>query len=229
VALDGAEAVSKYLDTTFDMILMDVQMPKRDGFETTADIRAMERDSGRHTPIIAMTAHAMKGDRERCLAAGMDAYVPKPIRAENLFDAIETLAGHTRENGPADGPAPSRGERDPDPDVFDIQTALEGMGGDGNLLKEIAALFVDSLPENLAEIERAVAEGDAVGLERAAHSLKGAVSNFGAKRAYEAARSLESSGKENQMQGVEHDLAALERELEALADQLKRLASGYGR
>ena len=122
----------------------------------------------------------------------------------------------------------SIGEGDPDPDVFDIQTALKTMGEDGELLKEIAALFLESLPENLAEIKRAVTEGDAAGLERAAHSLKGAVGNFGAKRAYEAARRLEFIGKEDRMKTADKGLTALEGELEALADQLKTLASGDG-
>jgi CheY-like chemotaxis protein len=93
VANHGREAVAAWESQDYDLVLMDVQMPEMDGYETTAEIRARERDSGRHVPIIAMTAHAMKGDRERCLEAGMDAYVSKPIRAQQVFEAIDQVLG----------------------------------------------------------------------------------------------------------------------------------------
>jgi two-component system sensor histidine kinase/response regulator len=92
VASDGREALAALDRESFDVVLMDVQMPEMDGFETTAAIRAQERDTGRHLPIIAMTAHAMQGDRERCLAAGMDNYISKPIKARELIELLEKFS-----------------------------------------------------------------------------------------------------------------------------------------
>ncbi len=110
VANDGREAVAALETRNFDLVLMDVQMPEMDGFEATAAIRAREQQTGTHIPIIAMTAHAMKGDRERCLEAGMDDYVAKPIRAKQLFETIEALLGHAAEPElrPADAPADNK-------------------------------------------------------------------------------------------------------------------------
>jgi len=96
VAADGREALAALDRARFDVVLMDVQMPEMDGFEVTAAIRALELDTSRHLPIIAMTAHAMQGDRERCLAAGMDAYISKPIKSRDLTDRLERFS-QTRE------------------------------------------------------------------------------------------------------------------------------------
>ena len=186
IASDGEEAVKGYLDSPFDMILMDVQMPKCDGFQATGDIRTMEKGSGRHTPIIAMTAHAMKEDRERCIAAGMDEYVPKPIRVDDLFSVIEGLASALPGNETPAGQSSRGAGNHPEKDVFEVEAALEGLGGDVDLLREISDLFLSGLPENLNEIGRAVASGDAEALERSSHSLKGAIGNFGAHRAFKA-------------------------------------------
>jgi CheY-like chemotaxis protein len=101
VAGNGREALAALEKEDFEVVLMDVQMPEMDGFEATAAIRERERSSGRHTPIIAMTAHALKGDKERCLSAGMDAYTSKPIRPEELFATIEKALGKSEESGAA--------------------------------------------------------------------------------------------------------------------------------
>jgi CheY-like chemotaxis protein len=97
VAPNGHEALAALDRESFDAVLMDVQMPEMDGFETTAAIRARERDTGRHLPIIAMTAHAMQGDRERCLAAGMDSYISKPIKARELIELLEKFSAAAQE------------------------------------------------------------------------------------------------------------------------------------
>src|SRR5207237_10675188 len=94
VANNGLEAVAAAESRSFDIILMDIQMPQMDGFEAVSVIRQREGESDRHTPIVAMTAHAMAGDRERCLQAGMDGYIPKPIQAQSFVDTIEGFCGH---------------------------------------------------------------------------------------------------------------------------------------
>ncbi|MBC8873876.1 MAG: response regulator, partial [Planctomycetes bacterium] len=106
VANDGREALAALTTQRFDIVLMDVQMPQLDGIEATAAIRAMEKETGTHLPIVAMTAHAMKGDRERCLAAGMDAYVAKPVRARELLQAIGVVLAAAGGDPPAHGQVP---------------------------------------------------------------------------------------------------------------------------
>jgi two-component system, sensor histidine kinase and response regulator len=103
VAADGHQALAALAEAEFDVVLMDVQMPEMDGFETTAAIRALERETGRHLPIIAMTAHAMQGDRERCIAAGMDDYVSKPLKIQELIELLQKIsdATHQEEASPA--------------------------------------------------------------------------------------------------------------------------------
>jgi PAS domain S-box-containing protein len=169
----GVEAVRAVEQQGFDLVLMDVQMPEMDGFEATAAIRARERDSSRHLPILAMTAYAMKGDRERCLAAGMDGYVSKPIQPHELWQAIERLV-----------PAGD--------DVLDGREALERVGGDKELLRELIEMFLADGPRLWEDVADALARGDAQKLGRAAHTLKGSISAFSAPSAWSAAQRLES-------------------------------------
>jgi PAS domain S-box-containing protein len=216
VTNNGREALSALDREPFDLVLMDMQMPEMDGFEATAAIRAKEKTTGKHIPIIALTAHAMKGDRERCLAAGMDAYVSKPIQLRELSEAIENLFG--RGNGKRNGEAISSvGE------AFDRAKALEAVGGDQELLREVAALCIESAPEHLSQIQAAIAGRDCRALERAAHTLKGMVSNFGARAAQEAALSLEMMGRRQDLTCVEDAFATLELELRRLAEALRPL------
>ncbi len=148
---------------------MDVQMPEMDGMEATAVIRAHEARTGAHVPIIAMTAHAMKGDRERCLAAGMDDYVSKPIRAQQLFDALERVLLRAKNAGGAntaqsgannaqsgDNTAPAGTCQ-----AVDFSAALEALEGDRHLLGEIVQTFLSECPQMLAEIQEAIDKGDA--------------------------------------------------------------------
>jgi PAS domain S-box-containing protein len=169
----GAEAVRAVERQAFDLVLMDVQMPEMDGFEATAAIRARERDSGRHLPILAMTAYAMKGDRERCLAGGMDDYVSKPIQPRELWQAIERLV--------------PGGD-----DVLDGREALERVGGDKELLRELIEMFLADGPRLWEDVADALARGDAQKLGRAVHTLKGSISAFSAASAWSAAQRLES-------------------------------------
>ena len=194
----------------FDAVLMDVQMPEMDGFEATAAIREKEKESGKHLPIIALTAHAMKGDKERCLAAGMDGYVAKPIKAEELIEAIESL-GLSSEVAK---PEPIAKPRDQDP--IDTVSALARVEGDVELLHELVALFLKDLPKMLTTLREAVMAGDASGIERAAHKLKGSVGNFAAPPAFEAALKLEILGRDGSLSEAGPAFAHLENEITRL-------------
>src|SRR5262249_29197385 len=149
----------------FDIALMDVQMPEMGGFEATGHVRAWEKQHGGHLPILAMTAHAMKGDRERCLAAGMDGSIAKPIQLSELWQAIDAAL-------PAAAATPSA----PGGPVVDRAAVLARTGGDRELLQELIEIFRGDYPRHLADIKAAVAAGDAARLNRSAHALKGAAS-----------------------------------------------------
>ena len=175
--------------------------------EATPLIRERERGTGRHVPIIALTAHAMKGDRERCLAAGMDDYLPKPLQPRELLEAIARLVG------------PGEAREAPVEPTFDREEALNRVGGDPEVLREIAELLIESLPGHLSGMRAAIARGDAPALGRAAHSLKGAVATFGARSAVDAAVRLETLAQENDLGGAEESFRALQ-------DALTRLEAG---
>jgi two-component system, sensor histidine kinase and response regulator len=210
---------------------MDVQMPEMDGLETTAAIRAREaeaargdraaspgapsalRGSGRRVPIVALTAHAMKGDAERCLAAGMDAYLSKPIRPEDLYTVIERLV---RENPAADGDTRPPAEAPP----MAPATALETLDGDQALLAELAEIFVADCPRQVAELRRALAGGDLRALERAVHGLKSAVQSLGASEAHALATEVEATAREGRLADAAAALARLTAELVRLSAYL---------
>jgi CheY-like chemotaxis protein len=224
VAGNGREALAASGGQPFDAILMDVQMPEMDGFEATAAIRARESPDGIRTPIIAMTAHALKGDRERCLAAGMDEYVSKPLRPQVLFEILDRLgASGTVNPDVPQMPAP------PAPQAFDLAAALDRVDGDEALMEELAGLFLDECPQWMAEIHQAVLGRDALGLRKSAHALKGSVANFGASAATEAAGRLEKAAHDQDWGDVEPAWAALEEAIAALTPALAKLALTRGR
>jgi CheY-like chemotaxis protein len=205
-------------------------MPEMDGFEATAALRAREAGSSRHMPVIALTAHAMKGDRERCLAGGFDDYVSKPVQPDALFDAIDRVVRLR----PADGPEPagvvalsaqSRSSHPGDDDVLDRASLLARFDGDGDLLAELADLFRASAPALVAEVRNAAARGDAPGLTRAAHTLRGMVGNFGAPRAVGLAQDIEDRGREGNLADAEARAADLERAVSRLAARLEALVA----
>jgi len=217
-ANNGREAVAALAAEHFDLVLMDVQMPEMDGFEATASIRQKERATGNHIPIIAMTAHAMKGDRERCLEAGMDDYISKPIQSEELFKLIAKLAP-PQEPSAATAPAPEHQAV-----VFDQAAALAQVEGDQDLLVELAELFTGDCPRLLAEIKQAIARDEGNSLARAAHSLKGAASNFGAKSVVALAQHLEEMGRAEHLAEAGPVSLSLETEVERLNAALSTLA-----
>jgi two-component system sensor histidine kinase/response regulator len=230
VASHGTEAIAAWESEPFDVILMDVQMPEMDGLEATAAIRVKERQTGKHIPIIAMTAHAMKGDRERCLQAGMDGYVSKPVRARQLFDTIESVWSRFTGDGQAnDVPQVQAAEpvQNPEPPI-DWETALETVGGDRELLKDLLQTFLEECPLLMSQLREAMVRGDTPVFQRTAHTLKGATSSLGIKPAAELALQLETFGREGDLRNAPEKFAALETEVERLIPVLvqARTASG---
>jgi CheY-like chemotaxis protein/HPt (histidine-containing phosphotransfer) domain-containing protein len=232
-AVNGQLAVEAFERERFDMILMDIQMPLLSGFDATAAIRDLEKVRGGHIPIVAVTAHAMRGDRERCLAGGMDAYLTKPIRAQKLLELVESLApGHEAiglpiESAPEDAAEATSVESAPgeatENDAFNAEGALNNAGGDSGLLTDLAELFSATYPETLAEAGAALGRGDANELSRIAHKLKGSVSNFCATRARAAAESLEHLARDNDLDQASVALDSLRTELAQLERALRAL------
>ncbi|SIO56248.1 PAS domain S-box-containing protein [Singulisphaera sp. GP187] len=224
VANDGQETLDLLERESFDLILMDVQMPRMDGFQATAAIRADEAGTGRRIPILAMTAHAMKGDRERCLATGMDGYISKPIRAEPFLTTVEGWFPTT--DGAEPEPEPER-NRDPRLDgaamVFDLPGALARVRDKRPLLGKMAALFLTDCPGLLDQIRAAVATGNAPLLERAAHRMKGSAANLSAPRVVEVAGRLEEIGRESLFAEADAACSALEDEIVHLGRALETL------
>ena len=234
VARNGNEALARLDERSFDVVLMDVQMPDLDGLETTAVIRAKERTTGDHIPIIAMTALAMKGDRERCLEAGMNGYVSKPLQPAELFETIERFAA-VRDNGlvtMAEVTTVSRQDRQlldaalasrtslQQAPYFDKAAALELAGGDEELLRELLRAFVEEYPPLLERIGDAIARCDARQLERAAHTLKGAAGSVAAAAVCDSAQRLEAMGRTGQLVGAVQVCAELEDALDHLQGSL---------
>jgi PAS domain S-box-containing protein len=223
VAQNGQEAVAALEQQAFDLVLMDVQMPEMDGLQATAAIRAREQNSGGHIPIIAMTAHAMRGDREACLAAGMDAYVSKPIRAKLLLDTMESLVGSAAEAAATEaGPVPQGPPQDNA--VLDWSDALANVRGDKELLRSMARAFLEELPRLMTAMRQAVACPDRAALRLAAHTLKGSTHYFGAHRAFELAFRLETVAREGNFAEAENALVALEAEMAQLTPVVSRYA-----
>ena len=224
VAGNGREVLALLERGTFDVVLMDVQMPELDGLETTAAIRERERARGGHLPIVALTAHAMKGDAERCLAAGMDAYLPKPLQPRELAGTIAKVvpsaAGQAGPPEPAARPSPAAAAAGP----LDLPKLMERVGGDRRALAELAGIFRADWPKQAARLRKALREADAPALRSAAHALKGAVSNFAAPAATEAALNLQKMGEAGRLAGAQAVLERLEKEVEALLAALAEVA-----
>jgi CheY-like chemotaxis protein len=217
-AADGEEALAAWERERFDLVLMDVMMPVLDGFAATATIRERERQRNGHVPIIALTAHAMRGDRERCLAAGMDAYLSKPLKPEVLFETIEQLvAGNVLPE------AAPPGQNEELQRALDRDAALEHVGGDARLLAEVVRLQEKELPRLLNDISLALSRGDAAMVTYHAHKLKGGLGTLGAYPAAAAAEKIELLSGEQQQSETAEWLVALELELDRLAPELAAL------
>ncbi len=210
VANTGREALAALDSQRFDLILMDIQMPEMSGIEVTAAIRRKEIQTGEHIPIIATTASAMKEDRERCLDAGMDAYLAKPIEKEALYETIDLLTGYSEEV--TENIAAVR-SHDP---VFDLGAALDSLDGDTELLREIVGISLTQFPKHLEKIREAVSTQNPKSLEHAAHSAKGTAANLLARGAMEAASRLEEIGRAGSVAESKEALVKLESEIAKL-------------
>ncbi|HEY2646913.1 MAG TPA: response regulator, partial [Candidatus Acidoferrales bacterium] len=216
-ALDAWEAATA---PAFDVVLMDIQMPDMDGMEATAAIREREKKSGTHVPILAMTAHAMRGDKERCLANGMDGYVSKPIHPGTLFAEIERCLGMS------EGRVAMAEQKETSGEQIDRASLLERVEGDRELLTEMIHLFQEDAPTLLHTMHGALERGDMILLERSAHSLKGAVSNLSAMATAAAALKLEKDAKNKDAQSAKDSLAEVERAVQLLNPALNELCLG---
>ena len=214
---ENGKVVMKLLESrTFDVVLMDVQMPEMNGFEVTACIRSHEKTTGAHLPIIAMTANAMKGDRERCLAEGMDGYVSKPIKIPELLEALQTVTS----------PAPilknNDSIADPKTFSFDLDEVLSSVDHDFEELKELVRLFVSVMPGSLKAVGEAIKKKDARALNRSSHDIKGTLVNFYAPAAVNAAFELEKMvDAEATFVALEAAVIKLEAELVSFVNQPK--------
>jgi two-component system sensor histidine kinase/response regulator len=204
---------------SFDVVLMDVQMPEMDGLEATAAIRALETGRPRRMPIIAMTAHAMKGDRSRFLDAGMDSYIAKPIQPHELVSVIEQTVPVRREatQGHQEKPAPQ--------EVIDWKRGLAAVDGDSELLHDLLRIFAKETPVALERLRDAVRLKDAPAIERAAHTLKGSVGNFGANGAVQAALQLEGIARKGDVEHVAKVFQRLEQEIQRVLAAIATLES----
>jgi CheY-like chemotaxis protein/HPt (histidine-containing phosphotransfer) domain-containing protein len=219
----GREAVEACARHAYAAVLMDNQMPELDGFAATQRIREQEGDS-RHTPIIAMTASAMTGDRERCLAADMDDYVAKPVSPESLGEALRRQVRAPVAAAPP-APAPSAGDGPLDPTMLDQLLSIDERG---TLLTEVIDTFLRIAPVRLTTLEKAARKKDAVALERTAHNFLGSCGNLGARRMAETCAALEAAARAGSADGafglVERLRAEFEEVKAALADRKEQVS-----
>lgn len=223
---NGRDAIDLLRRRPFDVVLLDVQMPVMDGFETAAAIRQLENPTGRHTVIIALTAHAMTGDCERCLAAGMDGYLAKPLRPRDLVDLVESFADARpeMENNPINAQLEPQSHDD-----FDLGAALESLDNEVDLLLEQMQFLVNDGPDLIRQIGQAIAKNEPRTLEIAAHRLKGLLARYAYPSAVELALDLENIGKQGT---VESARAAYERLIplvDRLVEAIRAFMSQHGR
>jgi two-component system sensor histidine kinase/response regulator len=219
LAGNGRQALSALEKTDFDLVLMDVQMPEMDGLEATQLLREREKETGKHQPVVAMTALVMKGDRERCMAAGMDGYLSKPIRPQELDEVLDSYV--TRER--VDFAEAPEAVAEPQEAAVCATELLERIDGDRVFLSELLALFRDDYPVQIRAAREAVKTGNAEALQRSGHALKGALANLAASASSRLAGQLESMGRAGDTQFAAGKLADMEKELERVIEELESL------
>jgi two-component system sensor histidine kinase/response regulator len=219
VAGNGNEALAAHQTQSFDACLMDIQMPELNGLETTAAIRARENGTSRHLPIVAMTAHAIKGDRDICLRSGMDAYLSKPVRADELYHAIESLVADRSARTSAVSASPVQDA------PFDEREFLARMDGSHEVCVQIAEAFLAECPRLMSALRVSLKQKDAPKLAAVAHALKGAIANFTGCTAFHSVVRLEQLAKEADLQLAAEALKKLDGEISALLQSLKSFTS----
>jgi len=218
VVANGQLAVDAVARARYDVVLMDIQMPEMDGFEATHAIRATPL--GKDLPIIALTAHALSGERERCLSHGMTDYLTKPLRAHELFAAVESWASSGADRAEPAAAAPQGGALPVDVEAFREQMRLAGAEA---AVDQILDTFLDSTPQRIAAITGALASGNSVDIERAAHALKSAAGTIGANALAALLQQIEAAGKSGDVGGARAQQNRLEAESAAVIEQLTRL------
>ena len=210
IANNGVEAIARLKASCFDLVLMDIQMPQMDGITATQNIRSQETNGSFHLPIIAMTAHAMKGDRERCLEAGMDEYVSKPIDTKELGLVISKVMHlsvvNDRETGETACIVTPAGKQP----VVDFEQMLERLGGDEDLMHQVVEIFIDQAPKHIDRLRCALAQGDAEGVEKTAHNMKGELGYLGIPELSQQARELEELGRKPDLEQASRIFVAFE-------------------
>ena len=217
VTFNGREALDEIEKGTYDLVLMDVQMPEMSGIEATMAIREKEKGSDKHLPVIALTALVMKGDRERCFAAGMDGYLAKPIRPQELDEILDSYIARSEGNMRAITSTSAQGG------WIDEAELMERLGGDLEFLPELMSIFRNDYPKQLSAARRAVEENNADGVKRAGHTLKGALANLAATGPCRTAETIEQIGESEDLSLAEPALARLEEELTHVLASLEAL------
>ena len=223
IAINGKEAVDCAASEQFDLILMDIQMPFMGGVQATQLIRQSEKAAGRHTPIMAMTAHAMKGDREKYLASGMDGYVSKPIRTELLFGEIARVIRVT-ESTQSSGF--NQEDRKIAPQALDREELLVHVERDEELAREILTIFLADLPEYRQSLQSAVESANSEDVRKTAHTFKGMLANLAAKPSSAAAGHLEDLATEHKTDAFMPAWRVFEKELSAVSVEVEQLLAG---
>jgi CheY-like chemotaxis protein/HPt (histidine-containing phosphotransfer) domain-containing protein len=214
LAENGRQALDVLQREAFDVVLMDVQMPEMDGLDATAEIRRREAGGGRHVRIVAMTAHAMNGDRERCLSAGMDGYLSKPVNPAMLYAVVEeALPAVPSQLEPAKAV------------TLDERALQERLGGDVRLFGEVINAFLDDCPAKLAEIRQAIERRDMDAVRAGAHALKGAAGNLSAPALFAAAAALERVAAEQRLDALDAAWRQMAAEATTVMDALRRCES----
>jgi len=218
LAENGRQALDAVERHKFDLVLMDVQMPEMGGLEATQAIREREKSTGGHVPIIAMTAHAMQGDRQKCLDAGMDGYLSKPLDPRTFLRTVEeSVAEPSAATSSAndDGEAPSQ--------ELDVKGLMERFSGNKKLLRTIVGTFREDCPKMMARIRTALTAHNAAQLADGSHALKGSVGNFGPSAALETAREMEKNARQGKLEGAWELYATLEDQIALLLPALQAI------
>jgi two-component system sensor histidine kinase/response regulator len=222
---NGRLAIDALADHDFDLVLMDVQMPEMDGLTATARIRELEKGTGRHVPIIAMTAHAMRGDRERCIEAGMDEYVSKPISAASLIETIRRVVPLYEKDPEQEHPEALAMSAD---DSGELKALLAAFNNDGDFFKDVAGMFISDYPPMVDTVKRAIDKKDRDLLRQTAHALKGMARNFQVDGATDAALQLEQAADRQAFDEARNLSRKLGDELKAFESHLRKMIAAVG-